>query len=338
MNEKERLLRALKGEKVDRPPVICPGGMMSACVTEVLETVEGNHHNSVEAMVVSAQKIHELTGFENLGVPYCITAEPELFGIGIDLGDKKVEPRITYYNEDDLDHIMEQYTPGFVEGKAAGGRIEAILDSIAHLKNDDLPVIGNVSGHISTATSVVDPLKIFRMLRKDPAKAYAFFKYINDFLIEYAREMIKAGADVIAISDPTASGEILGVKNFETFAAPFYLELIKAIDEQGVPVIIHICGNAKNSIELLNQVGARAVSFDSIVNMGYARPRLDCGLMGNVSTQLLHTGEKDKIISITRNAVKSGVDIVSPACGLSMATPVANLKAMTDYVKEGNFN
>ena len=57
--------------------------------------------------------------------------------------------------------------------------------------------------------------------------------------------------------------------------------------------------------------------------------------MGNVSTQLLHTGEKDKIISITKNCIDSGVDIISPACGLSMATSIDNLKTMTDYVKRG---
>jgi len=82
---------------------------------------------------------------------------------------------------------------------------------------------------------------------------------------------------------------------------------------------------------------ANAVSFDSIVNMKIAREGLQTGLMGNVSTQLLHTGEREKIVSSTRNALHSEVDIVAPACGLSMATSISNLKAMTDYVKEGSY-
>jgi uroporphyrinogen-III decarboxylase len=101
------------------------------------------------------------------------------------------------------------------------------------------------------------------------------------------------------------------------------------------PVIIHICGNAKTILEELNGINADALSFDSIINMRYARSLLKPSLMGNVSTQLLHTGERDKIISITRNCIDSGTDIISPACGLSMATPLANLKLMTDYVKGG---
>mgnify|MGYP001569924189 FL=1 len=34
---KERLYRVLKGEKVDRPPCICPGGMMNMIVEEVMD-------------------------------------------------------------------------------------------------------------------------------------------------------------------------------------------------------------------------------------------------------------------------------------------------------------
>ena len=40
LNEKERLLKILKGKDVDRPPVICPGGMMSACISEILKDIE----------------------------------------------------------------------------------------------------------------------------------------------------------------------------------------------------------------------------------------------------------------------------------------------------------
>ena len=99
------------------------------------------------------------------------------------------------------------------------------------------------------------------------------------------------------------------------------------------PVIIHICGDAKNIIDSLNTLEVEALSFDSKVNMRATRSRLDTRLMGNVSTLLLQNGSVDKIVSITKNAMDSGVDIVSPACGLGMSTPIENLKAMTDYVK-----
>ncbi|MDR3601072.1 MAG: uroporphyrinogen decarboxylase family protein [Desulfosporosinus sp.] len=334
MDEKERLLTVLQGERVDRPPVICPGGMMSACVTEISDQVGGCHHTETGAMVSAARKINQLTGFENYGVPYCLTAEVEALGASVNIGNNFIEPRVTRYNDESLEAIMENYS----SVEVTTGRMRVVLEAIRKLRNNRIPVIGNISGHISTASSVVDPLEIFKMLRRDPERAARFLAFINDYLVQYALEMVRAGADVISISDPTATGEILGPRNFQKFAIPYYHKIIAALHKEGIPVILHICGNATNLVESLNEVKANAVSFDSIVNMKNARAGLKTGLMGNVSTQLLHTGERAKIVSITRNALHSEVDIVAPACGLSMATSISNLRAMTDYVKEGSFN
>jgi MtaA/CmuA family methyltransferase len=331
LNEKERLLKILKGKDVDRSPVICPGGMMSACVTEILEGIEGNHNLDYTAMAQASRKIYTGTGFENYGVPFAMIVEAEPLGAKVQIGDKLVEERVIEYNSNPLEEIMDTYSVI----PRNENRMNIVLNAIGELKNSKVPVIGNITGHISTATSAVDPLVILKMLRKDPERVYSFFKFINNYLIEYAKESINAGADVIVISDPTATGEILGGKNFSRFAVPLYKEIIDTIHSFNVPVIVHICGNANTIIDGLNSINADGYSFDSMVNMRHAKSMLSGRLMGNVSTQLLHNGEKDKIISITKNCIDSGVDIISPACGLSMGTSMDNLKTMTDYVKRG---
>lgn len=331
MNEKERLLRVLKGFDVDRPPVICPGGMMSACTTEILEDIENDHNLDYKAMAQASREIYNRTGFENYGVPFAMVVEAEPLGAKVEIGNKLVEERVIEYNSNSLERIMENYS---VIPKNEN-RMNVVLNAIGELKDSNVPVIGNITGHISTATSAVDPLIILKMLIKEPERVYRFFKFINNYLIEYAKESINAGADVIVIADPTATGEILGPKNFSWFAVPLYKELIDTIHSLNVPVIVHICGNTNTIIDGLNLTNADGYSFDSVVNMRYAKSKLSGRLMGNVSTQLLHTGKKDKIISTTKNCIDSGVDIISPACGLSMATSIENLKTMTDYVKRG---
>lgn len=329
MNEKERLLKVLKGEKVDRPPVICPGGMMNAAVTELLGDINANHNTDLDAMVATSIKVREVIGFENYGVPFCMTCESEPFGVVVSEGDKNNEPRILQYNECNLEEIMRTFNPSF----PVNSRSETVLKAIEALKNDKVPVIGNITGPISTATSIVDPLKLFKMLRKAPDEAYKFIEYVNGYLIKYAKKMVEAGADLIVISDPTATGEILGQKNFDKFAMPMYVNMLEAMKNINTPVIIHICGDTKTIIDSLNSLEVAALSFDSIVNMRSAKSKISTRLMGNVSTLLLQNGPIDKIISITKNAMDSDVDVVSPACGLGMSTPIRNLKAMTDYVK-----
>jgi [methyl-Co(III) methanol-specific corrinoid protein]:coenzyme M methyltransferase len=331
LNEKERLLSVLRGAAVDRPPVICPGGMMNASVTELLEGFDKNHNLDLPSMVEAARRVHEAAGFENLGVPFDMTVEAEPLGAKIDMGDRLIEPRVTQYSEEDIEVIVKKYNVS----PRNESRMNLTLEALTRLKNADIPIIGNITGHISTAASVIDPLVIFKMLRKDPERAYAFFKFIIDYSKKYAVEMVNAGADVITISDPTATGEILGSRNFEKFAVPLYKEIIDTIHSNKVPVIVHICGKADTIIDSLNLINANALSFDSVVSMRSAKSRISTCLMGNVNTQLLHMGEKEKIVSITHNCIDSGVDIVSPACGLSMGTPVKNLQAMTDFVKKG---
>jgi [methyl-Co(III) methanol-specific corrinoid protein]:coenzyme M methyltransferase len=57
--------------------------------------------------------------------------------------------------------------------------------------------------------------------------------------------------------------------------------------------------------------------------------------MGNLSTYSLQWNAPEKIHTVTRNLVASGIDIISPACGLSTSTTLENIRAMTGAVTEG---
>jgi [methyl-Co(III) methanol-specific corrinoid protein]:coenzyme M methyltransferase len=56
--------------------------------------------------------------------------------------------------------------------------------------------------------------------------------------------------------------------------------------------------------------------------------------MGNLSTYALQWNEPEKIHAATLNLVASGIDIISPACGLSTSTTLRNIRAMTSAVTE----
>ncbi|UUV17972.1 uroporphyrinogen decarboxylase [Fusobacteria bacterium ZRK30] len=326
MTEKQRLIDVLNGKATDRPPVICPGGMMNAAVTEVVEGMKKNHNSDVDAMVKAAVKVHEITGFENYGVPFCMTIESEPFDVEVDLGSKLVEPRITKYNEGILNHLDE------IKVKHSK-RALVVLEAISKLKNDEIPVIGNITGPMSVVTSVIEPTDYYKMMRKDKVMAMKFLEVVTDYLIQFATEMIDSGADLIAMSDPSATGEILGKKNFEEFMIPMYKKISEAVHEKGVKIIIHICGKSKSILESLNKSGADSLSFDSAVGIRQAKEIIQAPIMGNVSTQLLDQGENEKVKLHTEAAIKDGTSIVSPACGLAMSTSIKNLKVMTDTVK-----
>lgn len=57
-------------------------------------------------------------------------------------------------------------------------------------------------------------------------------------------------------------------------------------------------------------------------------------LMGNVSTYALEFGDPEKIADLTKSCLENGADILAPACGLGMKTPLANEQAILSCLKE----
>ena len=55
--------------------------------------------------------------------------------------------------------------------------------------------------------------------------------------------------------------------------------------------------------------------------------------MGNLSTFSLQWSSPEKIATMTRNLVNDGIDIISPACGLSTSTTLKRIQAMTETVR-----
>ena len=159
--------------------------------------------------------------------------------------------------------------------------------------------------------------------------------FITEQLITFGRAQIDAGADVIAISDPSGTGEILGPKYFKEFAVTYLNELLDGLQKEKMGTIVHICGQMSPVYDEVNEVHSDVLSFDSIVPMKEARAHLkERVLMGNVSTYALEFGDPERVKMLTEGCVKSGSDIISPACGLGMKSPIKNIQAILSCLKE----
>jgi [methyl-Co(III) methanol-specific corrinoid protein]:coenzyme M methyltransferase len=310
--------------------------MMNAAVVDVMKK-EGHTfpevHRDDNLMSELAWDVYENTGFENLGVPFCLTVEAEALGSEINYGSLECEPKI----EKEEFSSVAKFEPRDGQGLGKSERIGTVVQAGYRLskKYPDIPVIGNLTGPISTSASVVDPMIFLRELRKDKENAHRVVDYVSDLLLEYARLLIGNGATLISIADPTATGEILGPMMFEEYAVRYLNKICDGIHSLGAPVIVHICGNIKSVKRHIAQIRSDALSTDAMVNLqALKREYPQLVTMGNLSTYLLQFGAADKIGGRTRMLVGGGIDIISPACGLSTSTPLENIRAMTRAVKE----
>ncbi|MBU3177704.1 methylcobamide--CoM methyltransferase [Clostridium estertheticum] len=335
LTPKERIQRTFKKQTVDRPPIICPGGMMNSAIVEVMNKTghklpRGHHDSSIMAEI--ANDVHQNTGFENFGIPFCMTVEAEVLGSEINYGNLFCEPKIqkeVFATASDV--VFKEL--GAMEKNQ---RVNSIIDATYTLskKYPDVPVIGSLTGPISTAASLVDPISFLKELRKNPSIAHGVIDYVSNHIIELAKLMIENGANVISIADPTATGEILGPKMFDEYAVRYLNKIINAVHAMNTPVIVHICGKMNAVKKYIPKIKSDAISTDSSINLKILKDEYQ-GLttMGNVSTYLLEFGDEEKIANQTARLVNDGINIISPACGLSTSTPLKNIESMTKIVK-----
>lgn len=335
LTPKERLKNVMEGRVVDRPPCICPGGMMNMVTQELMETVQvfmPEAHTNARKMANLAKAVYEKGCFENYGVPFCMTVEAEEMGAKVDMGSMIYEPHVIEYAINSVSEL-DKLVPVDLES----GRAKVVLDAIRLLKQETkgAPIVGNLTGPVSTASSVMEPVVFYKELRKKNKEAHKYMEFVTAQLIAFGRAQIDAGADVIAISDPSGTGEILGPRFFDEFAVTYLNKLLDGLQKEKMGTIVHICGQMNSVYKEIDKVRSDVLSFDSVVSMKEARENLkDRVLMGNVSTYALEFGTPEKVQKLTKGCMKNGSDIISPACGLGMKSPLANVKAILECLKE----
>jgi [methyl-Co(III) methanol-specific corrinoid protein]:coenzyme M methyltransferase len=335
LTPKERLRLALLKEKVDRPPCICPGGMMNMIVEDVMDLTNckwPEAHTDARLMAELSAGIYENGGFENFGVPFCMTIEAEAMGAEVFLGTKINEPRVTKYVISSVSEWANLKSINVNEGRA-----KTVIEAIKLLKdkNSEVPIIANLTGPVSLAASLMEPVDFYKEIIKKPVEAHKLMEFVTKNLIEFGKAQLTAGANVLAISDPSATGEILGPASFRKFAVPYLNKIVDALRAYAdTGIIIHICGRLKSIYEELNSLNSDAISFDSITSVREVCENVhNKAIMGNVSTFTLENGTIQNIKDLALNCVSTGVDILSPACGIGPKTAFSHIKAMIETVK-----
>ncbi len=341
-SESSLLLKALRGEETPRAAVVCPGGMMSLVVTEVL-AAEGirlaDAHGDAGTMARLALAMQRATGFDNVAMPFCMTVEAERWGATVDLGNDLTQPKVrgTVLASDGTRRLSK---PDFRAGRAAT-LLEAIR--ISRRERPDLPVIGNLVGPFSVLAMLADSLMVLRWTRRRPEVVDAYLAEITEGLAQFGALQLDAGADAICIAEPTATGEILGGELFGRFARPALHKLVSAVKKGSgpltpsggltpfSPVIIHICGDVKAIERELFALTPDAMSFDSMVSLpALAAKGPPWLVMGNVDAFLLERGPASRVAERARTLAEKGVRLLAPACGVVPTTPITHLRALRD--------
>ncbi len=338
MNTEHLFIKALKGEKVDRPPV----WMMRQAGRYLPEYIELRNKYDFFTRVQTPELACEITiqPVDYIGVDAAILFSdilvvPQAMGLEVQLLEHKgpILPQ-TIRTKRDIDEL--------ISGEDAIGALDYVSKAITLTKkelNNRVPLIGFAGAPFTILCYMVEGRgsKNFDIAKSfcfsQPELAHQLLNKITDVTIAYLHEQVNAGADAIQIFDSWSG--LLGPQDFNQFSLP-YLNKISDNLSSRVPVILFPKGSWYALKELSNS-SASAVGIDWCVE-----PKIARELVGNKKTLqgnfdpcklLLPIPQIQKDVKEMIDAFGADKYIANLGHGILPNIPVENAIAFVEAVK-----
>ena len=170
----------------------------------------------------------------------------------------------------------------------------------------------------------------------DPGFVRDLFEFVIEMELRFAREQVRAGADIIGIGDAAAS--LIGPRIYEEFALPYEQRLVAGVQALGAKVRLHICGNTRKLVAGMGKLGCEIVDLDSLTPLSEARQVMGPSqvLLGNLNpVAVLMNGTPESVTAGIAECHRQagGRFIVGAGCEVPRETPPENLRALCEYAR-----
>src|SRR6202795_4675087 len=334
-----KFVRACKSQPVDRTPVwfmrqagrymkeyravrkqhslleICKKPELAAEVTITAAEFLG-----VDAAIIFADLLLPL---EVMGLPFHFASGE---------GPKSEKPIRT---ADDVAHLRTDRAAdlGYVS--------EAVKLVCKHFGNK-LPVIGFCGAPFTLASYMIEGggsrnyLFTKKMMYSASAAWNELMKKLVAVTAEYSTEQVRAGADAIQIFDSWVG--CLSVEDYRRYVLPHATDLVKRLQTAGA-AIIYFGTDSATLLPSMQETGAEVIGLDWRIPLGTGWQSLGLkgAVQGNLDPVLLFAEWKElksRAQDILRRTGGRPGHIFNLGHGILPETPVENVKALCDFVRE----
>jgi [methyl-Co(III) methanol-specific corrinoid protein]:coenzyme M methyltransferase len=332
MTPRERVLAALDMKEVDRPPVVCFTQSATVDVMDAVKIYWPDAHTDAHKMADLAIGVPKVLGLESVRMPYCLTVEAEVMGCTVDLGKQDRTPMVKKhaFNED-----SEVVIPDDITSK---GRMKTVIEAVKIAKakvGKEYPIVVGTTGPVTIAGHLVGTENLLLWMIVNPEAVQKFVDIATKIEKAYCTALAKAGADVIVMSDPSSSTDMMSAELFDQYSKPSIKECFEDIGE--TKSVLHICGNTTVLLDHMIDTGVNGLSIEEKVEPEEA-VRLVGGraaLVGNVGVvRPLLQGTPEDCEAAGKRCKEAGFNLIAPGCGLAARVPLVNIQAMVKGAKE----
>ncbi len=339
MTPKEVILKAFEGGKPDRVPATLFGaGMWS---------IRG-WGSSFEALALDAnrmsQMLIDMSAKLQCDIVYAGSGYNNFHAVALggrikfrEMGAPDLEDHFVNSEEDiarlDIRRLDTQETIKTV--KTALHRTKAQI-------GDTFVVSLTAWGPFTLGARLVGEEATMKATFKKPAFVEKVVDFATDLLIHLYEPLVADGTlEVITLSDPTASGDLISRKQFERFAVPYLKKFTDWAKSKNVHTLVHICGNTTDRLDLFPLTGASCISLDHKTDIAKAKEVLHGKMCfaGNVDpVKIMLQGSVQDVEHACRTVIETaGTDggfVLMSGCDIPPTVPYENIQALVRVARE----
>ncbi len=335
------LLRAAKGESVDRPPVwmMRQAGRYMKIYRDLRDRHPSFRERSENPDLSYEISMQPFNAFKPDGVILFSDILTPLPGMGINFDI--VESKGPLIN-DPIRNIQQVQALRPLVPQESMSFVGDVLGRLRQSVGNEAAVLGFVGAPWTLAAYVVEGKSsknyavIKAMAFQEPELLHQLLDHFAECIAIYLRYQIDSGAQVVQMFDSWA-GQLSPI-DYDTFAAPYQRKVVELVKKThpDTPMILYISGSA-GVLERMGKTGVDIVSLDWTVDMaeGCARLPSNIGIQGNVDPGILFGSPeaiKTRIIDTVKKA-KNRAHILNLGHGILPGTPEDNAKVFFETGK-----
>ncbi|MSQ93321.1 MAG: uroporphyrinogen decarboxylase [Gemmataceae bacterium] len=333
IEKKEHLLvRAARGEPVERPPVwaMRQAGRWDPEFNKLRAGLSFYEFSDNVELAARASLLPKRFGVDAIILFYDITTLTVSMGLPFTLQPNRGPvPDWPIRTMEDVERLDPQPRP---ERLAA---ITGLLQRVQAELRGELPAIVFAGAPFTVATYCIGTGKDLNatrsFIREQPIVWQALLERIQTATIHFVNTLIGHGAALYQLFDSWA-GELTR-EEYLRWAHPYHRAIFAGTAETPRILFVKECPY----LDLLTTSGADVISLGACHDLAAARreyPQL--GFQGNVDEEMLRSGTPEQVIAATKRCLAAGGGqrhIVNLNHGVDKGTPVANFEAFIRAVK-----
>jgi [methyl-Co(III) methanol-specific corrinoid protein]:coenzyme M methyltransferase len=320
------------GRKGDRPPVGNPTSiacqdLMDACGVSFPEA-----HTVPQAMAELAIAGHEIIGFDTVMPEYSVHQESAALGCDVSWGSRDMMPEARKAPYEDFSDI--EVPENLLEKPS----MKVVLDALSILRKHlggKAAIVGKVMGPWTLSYHMAGVQNFLLQVGfEEKEMVNKMLRQLMPVTLAFVRAQFQSGADIVVIADH-ATGDLVGPYHYRDYLLPLHQELTAQIEG---PLILHVCGNCTDRLELFAEAGFDCYHFEWQVDAKLAVETVGhrMSLVGNLNNpKTLFQGTPEDVYNQARYSIEAGVNIIGPECAIPLTTPMENLKAIVSAARDG---